>query len=186
MVVGFDAEMLETELVTVWYPAGGDQQMSAGDVPLYACAADVDVAAGPGDVRARGVGDHVDAVGFESLLHHRRDVDVLRWDQSLAALDDGHLGAESSKHLGELGADETATDDDEMFGEFAKVENGPRRQVGDRIESVDAAGGVSGSGVQEDLVRRDRRGVDFESVVGDESGSALDEVKTVPILYSPV
>jgi len=130
---------------------------------------------------------------MELLADNRADVEAhlrrLGWiggQEPVGALDDGDPGAEASEHLRELAADEPAAHHDEVLGQPAQLEDRPRRQVGDGVETVHPLGGVASAGVEEDPVGLELGAVHRQPAGTDEDAVALDQVEVVGPVDGPV
>ena len=121
VVDGEVAAVIELEGCRAAREERGDADRDEGDVGREGFIG----AAGDGDLDSLlggvglldlGAGEDADPLLDERLLEGNRDLGVLDREDVGHHLDDGHLGAEGVEEIGELDADRTGTDDDDLLG----------------------------------------------------------------------
>src|SRR5204863_2625605 len=115
-LVELDADLLEAEILHGWPAPGRDEHQ----VGLDGLPAEMDAqpTAGVLDLVTGGLEVECDPALLELLRELLPRVRVLLRDQLGEHLDDRHLGAEAPEDRGELAADDSAPEDDEVPGDL--------------------------------------------------------------------
>ncbi len=130
--------------------------------------ADQDLVTAALEMDAVGVDADLDLFGVEDFADDLRGVFVFFCSEAGGFVDDGDLGAEAAKHLGELEANGASAHHDEVLGEHVEIEEGG---AGEKRDGIDA-GHFGNEGPRSNVEKDFRR---FKQIVSNAHGGGRCE-----------
>src|SRR5262249_12978243 len=147
----------QPQVVRVGPAARGDQQMGAahrlGATRRFHLQ--VDLAVLPVHSAWLGPQDKADAFFLQVLLQFLGDFCILPWQDVVVPNHYRYVTAEAEKHLPELQADVPTSNNKQVSGKLAQLEDAGVRQVVDPIQAVKCGNGRPCAGVDEDALALD-------------------------------